>query len=221
MNKFFQILSLLIFLCLIFAQTPNCLFFDGSGEQVSIPATVDQSLGNNNFTFEMWINGHEGDMPNHGALLSNRTSINSGFYIGIHDYWNGSEHKMLVMRYNSNNFLYINNGNFNGKILDGTCHHIAIVRQGTALRFYVDGNLIGSNTVASNINISTANPILVGNDLASNAPFKGHISDVRIWNVARTETELQQGIANGVSPSTTGLLGYWEMNEVMGNQSQT
>jgi hypothetical protein len=86
MNKFFSFLFLVIFPGFLLSQIAKCLFFDGSGEQVTIPAQVGQALGNKNFTFEMKINGNEGDMPTHGALLSNRTSINTGFYIGIHDY---------------------------------------------------------------------------------------------------------------------------------------
>ena len=35
---------------------------------------------------------------------------------------------------------------------------------------------------------------------------------MRLWNVARTSTQLKNNV-NNVDPKSEGLLGYWKMNE--------
>lgn len=189
-----------------------CLGFDGINDQVSIPAEVGQTLGDGDFTFEAKINGLEDENVT-GSILSNRVSTNSGIHMFIHTYWGGSSHKMLALRYNNINWVYINNGDFNGKILDGNCHHVAITKEEGTLSFYIDGVLIGAKENQPAIDINTNTPFLIGNDGFSNDAFKGVINDVRIWNIARSQSELQDGIYDGVDPDEEGLLGYWEMRE--------
>ena len=195
-----------------FAQ---CLRFDGVNDKVTIPATVSESLGNNDFTFEAWVNGLENDIA-HGTILSNRTSTNSGFHLFIHNYWGGSAHKMLGIRYNAANIIFVDNGNYNGKLLDGNCHHVAVTKTEGVISLYIDGVLIGTRQNVADINLDTNAPILIGDDAASNSGFNGTIDDVRIWNIARTQEEIEEGIENGVDPSLNGLLGYWQMKEGSG-----
>lgn len=196
---------------------PNGLMslrFDGN-DFVSLPASVGQALGSNNFTVEAWIKGKESELTGHGAILSNRNGLNAGLYFGIHDQWGGSAHKMLTFRHNGINYLHINNGTFNAEILDGTCHHVAVSRSGGTLLFYVDGSLIGSHPVTVGSNLSTTAPMLVGNDAYSDDGFVGSISDVRVWSLARTAAQIQDGLL-GVAPASAGLVGNWILNEGTG-----
>ena len=43
-------------------------------------------------------------------------------------------------------------------------------------------------------------------------PFDGDIDEVRIWNVARTSTEIQSNMNNELLGSETGLIGYFNFN---------
>ena len=77
---------------------------------MSIPIEVSQSLGTSDFTFEAMVNGLEDDVG-HSTILSNRSGgINTGFHFAIHSYWGGSNHKMLMLRYNGVNWFHIDNG---------------------------------------------------------------------------------------------------------------
>jgi len=190
------------------------LHFDGD-DFVSLPASVGQALGGSNFTLEAWIKGYENELPAHGVILSNRIALNTGLYFGIHDEWGGSDYNMLTIRYNGINYLHINNGSFNAEILDGTCHHVAVSRNGGTLSFYIDGLLIGSHPVVSGSNLSTTAPMLIGNDAYSKDGFVGSISDVRVWSVARTAAQIQNNLL-GVAPNSAGLVGNWILNEGAG-----
>ncbi|MCP3136328.1 LamG domain-containing protein [Pyxidicoccus xibeiensis] len=48
--------------------------------------------------------------------------------------------------------------------------------------------------------------------------FKGRIRDVRIWSVARTQEQLEEGMKKPPDPSEEGLAGYWPMNEGSGRR---
>ncbi len=218
--QYLNLLSLLFiwlsFSTLSFSQEA-CLKFNGEFSRVTIPAQVSASLGANDFTFEAFINGLESENGT-GTILSNRTSSNEGFHFFVHTYWSTSEHKMLSFRYNGINWLFINNGEYDDKILDGDCHHVAVTKSNGTLSFYIDGNLIGTHGSGNmpDLNLDTGAPIVVGNDITSNDAFDGTINDVRIWNIARSESEIRDGIENGVNPNENGLLGYWGMREGSG-----
>jgi hypothetical protein len=43
--------------------------------------------------------------------------------------------------------------------------------------------------------------------------FDGEIDEVRLWNIARTQTDLRDFMCKKVDPNTSGLLGYWIADE--------
>lgn len=211
----FAVTFLFISISMTNAQDQSCLNFDGNDRAV-IPVAVSQSLGTNDFTFEAQINGFEDDVF-HTTILSNRTgSINNGFHFFIHSYWGGSNHKLLCIRYNGINWFFIDNGALNDKVLDGECHHVAITKAGGTMTFYVDGMIIGQRENMPINNISTNVPILIGSDGLSSSDFNGTIDNVRIWSIARSQSEIQDGISNDVDPTLGGLLGYWSMSDGSG-----
>ena len=42
-------------------------------------------------------------------------------------------------------------------------------------------------------------------------PFYGYMSEVRLWNVARTENQIKQNMLN-VDPNSDGLAAYYKLN---------
>ena len=102
-----------------------------------------------------------------------------------------------------------------------TCRHAAMVYDGTNLRFYLNGQLNGqvpfSGTLAQN-NFSA----LVGNYGCCYAgeQFFGFIDEVRIWNVARTQTEIQTNMMGPLPSPTTqfGLMAYYSFSSTINLQ---
>ncbi|MBK6341654.1 MAG: T9SS type A sorting domain-containing protein [Flavobacteriales bacterium] len=198
------------------AQTPN-LLFDGVDDQVTLPNGVLNDLGTGPFTVETWVRGTEADQVTHPRILSNRDQIDNGFMLGFHGIWGGSAYKMLCLQLDGLNYILINNGTYNGSILDGTCHHVAVSKGLDSLRFYVDGAHIGSKVLQGNPSAATsALSMLVGNDGPDPQPFQGNISQVRLWDFVRTQAEIQADLNYSIPGSTPGLLGYWELNEGVG-----
>ncbi len=47
------------------------------------------------------------------------------------------------------------------------------------------------------------------------ASFIGQIDDVRVWNIARTESEIQSDMNTQLKGDEDGLVGYWKFNEII------
>jgi gliding motility-associated-like protein len=100
-------------------------------------------------------------------------------------------------------------------------YHIALVYDGAMLKFYRNGILLSQTPVTGN---------LYQNDFATrigeyeaqlyNENFIGYINEVRIWNVARTQSQIQTYMNTSLpSPSTqTGLLAYFTFDDLLNKQ---
>lgn len=66
-------------------------------------------------------------------------------------------------------------------VRDGQWHHVAVTRQGSTLRMFADGVLIGTGTSSANYT-STVARLSIGYQVQGDSryPFKGGIDDVRI-----------------------------------------
>ena len=60
----------------------------------------------------------------------------------------------------------------------------------------------GSNIGAGNVNSQTRERFLLGS-----------LSDVRIWNVARTPEQIAANYANRLTGAEEGLVGYWPLKD--------
>jgi hypothetical protein len=108
----------------------------------------------------------------------------------------------------------------NGTILLNRTYHVALVYNDTTLSLYRDGVLIkqvpATGTLKTNYNYSTA----IGRTacLESSIPtdFVGYINEVRLWNVARSQSQIQAA-KNSVLPNPTtqpGLIAYYTFNSL-------
>ncbi|MDQ3048877.1 MAG: gliding motility-associated C-terminal domain-containing protein, partial [Bacteroidota bacterium] len=92
-------------------------------------------------------------------------------------------------------------------------YHVAATYDGAFLKYYVNGCLTGQMAWTGNMvqsNLITA----IGNQSSCQCEqYTGYIDEVRIWNVARTQTEIQTNMNNLPTPTTQpGLLGYWKFD---------
>lgn len=149
--------------------------FDGSGDYFTFPDSNDWDFGTGDFTVELWA----------------RFTSSSSIMTLICNYLNSSTGWSLQRRSDNNNLVF---GNGDTHILakawtptSGVWYHIAICRQGTNLRAFIDGVQLGTTvTNSSNITGST-NPLVVGSLYLSSyiQNFNGYLDDIRITKAAR------------------------------------
>ena len=96
-------------------------------------------------------------------------------------------------------------------ITDGQYHHIAGTYDGAFVRVYVDGALSNSRP-QSGLNVQVSGgKLVVGNSTGYNNQFDGQIDEVRIWSVARSDSQIASAMATEITPGP-GLVGYWRLN---------
>ena len=179
----------------------RAISFDGVDDYVQIPSN-SFPRGNSNYTIEAWIK--PASDCNSAIIMWGAASPNSSNNLV---YVSGS--KTLINQWSWNDY------SVTVDLTDGNWHHVAATYDGTNRNLYADGVLIGSSAASGN-NISITDDS--GLPAIGRSPwnyFKGGIDDVRVWTVARTGSEIASSI-NGVSPSSTGLVAYYKMDEGSG-----
>ncbi|WP_295730491.1 DUF1735 and LamG domain-containing protein [uncultured Muribaculum sp.] len=98
--------------------------------------------------------------------------------------------------------------------------HFAAVYDGKYLRIYLDGRQIHfvETKNGGTINLSMAynghdwsDGFTIGRSAGNGRNFNGYISECRVWNVARTLDQLNNGICY-VDPDSEGLVAYWRFD---------
>ena len=102
-----------------------------------------------------------------------------------------------------------------------TTYQVAMVYDGTALKFYRNGILVSQVAATGNLYQNDI-PTRIGFFYAQFLPenFVGYINEVRIWNVARTQTQIQAYMNTSLpNPATqTGLLAYYTFDDLTNKQ---
>ncbi|MFZ7143941.1 MAG: LamG domain-containing protein, partial [Bacteroidota bacterium] len=189
----------------LFAQTANALNFDGSDDYVDISPTIPYT---STFTIECWIKTSD---PNSKFYVWESSVVNGHAYFGMNQ---------GTLRLASGTGVSIDQLDGNTLINDDTWHHVAVVKSGNAVTFYVDGNSDGTGT--SNANpFSTITGSAIGAGVINNI-LQGFtsmtIDELRIWNSARSQTLIQGTMGCDVSV-LTGLVASYHFNQGIGNGS--
>jgi len=106
-------------------------------------------------------------------------------------------------------------------LTDNVWYHIVATFNGTDSKIYLNGELKDTHHFGtSNISVNPANKILIGNEGWANY-FNGTIDEFRLYNRSLNATEVNwsyiKGSAGLISNvSTTGLVGYWNLDEGSG-----
>lgn len=98
-------------------------------------------------------------------------------------------------------------------------YHVAVVYDGNKVRFYLNGELeIEKDTQGGQINLAMSygghgwdDTFAIGRSYGSHWTFKGCVSECRVWNIARSQSQLNDGICY-VDPTSEGLVAYWHFN---------
>ena len=203
------------------AQTPGqALNFDGVDDYVSLGTSLG-NFGTGNFTIEIKLQTTFSSATSSfqdSPLLMKREDCGSGNLFGLKINPTGT----LTWVMNEANGVNFVGGSTTGIACnDGAWHQVAIVRSGSSLKVYIDGT--ESLSLTGTVNINNGSPFLIGLDgLSCNSNrFPGSIDELRIWNVARTTTQIAEGKDCELKGNEAGLVAYFNCNQgtASGNNS--
>jgi len=97
--------------------------------------------------------------------------------------------------------------------------HVAEVFDSKSFSYKLFINGVLESSVTPSIlamNRNTDQPLRMGAYGLNRYKFKGQLDEVRIWNVARTQAEIQESMYRESSGTELGLIGYWKFDESSG-----
>jgi len=101
-------------------------------------------------------------------------------------------------------------------------YHAAMTYDGAILKFYQNGFLMSQLPVTGNmvLNDYLTTIAATANSPTTNTQLIGYLNEIRIWNVVRSQAELQQYMNSALpNPTTqTGLLGYYTFESLSNKQ---
>jgi hypothetical protein len=142
--------------------------FDGNGDWLKVPNSVDIQLGTGNFTIEFWVYLASGDTGSARGLVA-KGGASTGWLVSL------DSSQKVVFTYTTSTITS------SGAITTNAWNHIAVVRSGTGsnqTKIYISGTNDGTGTVSTNFNQTEV--MYIGANRAAGDPMKGFIDDLRI-----------------------------------------
>jgi len=176
----------------------RCFNFDGNDDYATLPCTMPD-----NGTVEFWF-----------YLDDTNTT---------HTFWNSND-SFWYMSYVANDALWckISNGVLKySPIYAGKWYHAAVTWQkipflGLTYSLHINGSFITSTSNETWINPNST--IYIGKMVSDVYPLKGKIEEFRIWNKARTITEIQNDMFKILAGSESNLLVYYKFDDMYGTE---
>ena len=192
----------------------NALSLNGTSDYVSIPSGINNNFSGNQITVEGWFypttqlfnntaligEAYEGDGVIKFVLSSEFESgvqkIKAGFFSDAYGWVQGTS--SVNLSYNQ-------------------WTHIAATYDQANIKIYVNGSLTCTYANTNALPNGSESWFLGKKwDEAEYCFFPGTMDEVRIWNVARTQAQIQFSMNNRISTTTSGLVGYYKLDESSG-----
>jgi len=141
--------------------------FDGNGDSLKVPDSSDLAFGTGEFTVEMWF--YADTVSGNDVLYDSRAATGNptdGFSIVR----NGNQ-----LRTYTSGAYQITPSSFT--VSTSTWYHLAVTRESSTQKMYIDGVEVGSATVSNNFSQPKA---MIGSDVNGNESWDGFISNVRL-----------------------------------------
>ena len=201
----------------IYAETPGtslyALDFDGTNDVITTNLTTPAT---NSLTVEAWIypratvykriiSSYSNNAATSGEfLLDTGTGINNGRGLRFIVEGAGNVQHSLPINY----VLTLN-----------TWNHVAATFNNGVTTLFVNGIAVATSTAPFTSLPSCTNKITIGEDptIGTAEYFNGQMDDIRIWNTARTATEISGNMNNCLIGNEVGLKNYFKLNENIGS----
>lgn len=171
--------------------------FNGSSQYINVPHQTQLDISAySNWTIECWSRLTEGT----GGTILNKDGIAGSIYPGYTFYTNGSKQVTFGVGGSAGNWVTVTRST---ALADNTWYHLAAVKNGATVTFYVDGVSAGTATFVGYTDQSRS--LYIGWE-ASGTYMYGYIDEVRISNTARYTTTFTSSTTAFVNDANTVFL---------------
>lgn len=147
------------------------------------------------FTFEAWVRIHDANGTSGCSSIAGKNYLQA-WWIGVcgtnlRSYLKGSGSAHTI-----------------GTIPADIWTHIAVTFDGANRRHYINGELVGTFAETGPLTTSTSE-VRIGSDVSWQFTPAGRIDEARLWNVARSQSQLGANINVPISTPQAGLVSVW------------
>lgn len=192
------------------------LHFDDSNDRITLGTAINAVIDPlNTFTAEAWVYNTSFDNGlgnNVGAIIGNYNTLSVDMQFMLRR--DGTAYQFWVNDSGTTNFKAVSVSN---TALLNQWQHVAGVWNGSDLKLYVNGILVGTTTGVTGASFKSQlnNPVYLGNNFSSEK-FVGNLDEVRLWTRALTVAEIVNNMNCELGASQTGLLAYYKFNQGFG-----
>jgi hypothetical protein len=196
--------------------TSYSLSFDGIDDNVDTGDIND--INNSSQTWECWCNLN-GQSTDNIRLLDKRGAGSLGTAPGMQISFNYNGFGNTVIDAGDGNYISTAGQGYTASDLyDSSWHHVALVWDNST------GTLTGYVDAVERFSLTDAN--MIGKDCSNALSFvfgmanggaqlmDGSLSDVRVWNFARSQAQIQADKDFRLTGNESGLIGYWRLDDV-------
>ncbi len=185
------------------------LDFDGENDYISINSL---HMSGSVFTVETWVYLDAFGDPNLDANIANLIrGGDENFVLRIGDGGMPNNMPQFVVNIGGHQRL-----NANARLNLNTWYHIAGVYDGSMMYLYINGKLDKSQSQTGNLTTTSHALGLGGED----RNLDGQMDEVRIWNTARTASQIRNNMCKSLTGNESGLVAYYNFDNTSGTVLQ-
>ncbi len=187
-----------VFLFTSTSTTNNALDFDGVDDQLQL---VELNPAGTSFTKEAWVY----------ATATNCNHIVTSRYASFW-FYNG------YLRAGNNNNHYVVRDNTVFPV--NTWVHVAVTYDAatSTMVLYRNGVAVDTEPLSP---VNAGGTLLIGNHPTTTCYFAGQMDEVRVWNYARSQAEIQSVMSTELNPPVAGMVGYYPFNDGVADGNNT
>jgi sugar lactone lactonase YvrE len=188
----------------------NALSFDGINDYVNLGNSTALKPANA-LTYEMWV--YHSNWPACDSNIISNTQAGGYAFVATPDYFK-------VETSVNGSYQY---ANFNKTLTGSGWHHFALTFDGRYLKSFLDGEQKAESDLGASYTLTyhASNSTIIGGEAGTgSAPtgryFDGKIDELRIWNTARTASQIRSTMCQRLTGGETGLVAYYRFDHSSG-----
>lgn len=188
------------------------LDFDGTNDVVTTTITTQAT---NSLTVEAWIFPRATTVKRIVSNYFNNTAQSGEIILDTYNATNNGRGLRFVVEGAGNTLHQLSSANV---LTLNAWNHVAGTFSNGVTKLYVNGIAVATSTAPFTSIPSCTNTITMGEDPTIGALeyFNGKMDDIRIWNTARTQSEISGNMNNCLIGNESGLKTYFKISENTG-----
>ncbi len=176
--------------CFVGGLINNAVELDGTDGRVSA-GTFDVTGGDGHITIAAWIYADDFDVMDARIISKTASDAVNSHYWALSTIFSGSIKPCFYLKCNGTTEMLIPSS---GYLIPEIWTHIAATWDGSTMKLYKDGIPVGSRAKSGVLDANNNVKVAIGNQPADvpGKPFDGLIDDLRIYNVALSQSEIQE-----------------------------